>query len=96
VWVSSLELLGGRAVGGDEKGKAFVEGLTYRLARGVEERGWRLLHPVGTGPGVLGQDLRRAERVGSCPLPGRSQLRRTGRLTGQGQEASVGLMVGFD
>jgi hypothetical protein len=71
--VSLFELLGGRAVGGDEEGEAFVEDLTHGLARRVEERGWRPLHPLGTGPGVLGQDLRHSERGG---LPSASGPRR--------------------
>ena len=54
VRISSLELVGGRAVGGDEEGEAFVEDLAHRLARRVEERGRRLLHPLGTGPGRKG------------------------------------------
>lgn len=71
VGISPLELVSGRAVGGDKKGEALVEDLTHGLARGVEERGRRPLHPLGTRPGMLSQDLRRAERVGSRLPPGR-------------------------
>src|SRR3954471_17208061 len=71
VGISPLELLGRRAIGGDEQGEAFVEELTHCLARRVEERRRRLLHPLGTGPRMLGQNLRHAERVGSRPLPSR-------------------------
>src|SRR3954471_16076745 len=41
VGISSLELVGGRAVGGDEEGEALVEDLAHRLARRMEERGRR-------------------------------------------------------
>ena len=37
----------------------------------MEERGRRLLHPLGTAPGILSQDLRRAEWLGSRSPPGR-------------------------
>jgi WD40 repeat protein len=54
-------LPGRRAVGGDEEGESVIEDLAHRLARRVQEWGRRLLHPFGTGPGVLAEDLRRAE-----------------------------------
>ena len=68
VGVSPLQLLGGRAVGGYEPGEALVEVVAHDLAGGVEERGRRLFDPLGTAHGILGQDRRDAERLGSRPL----------------------------
>jgi hypothetical protein len=70
VQVSSLELLGRRAVGGHEPGEAFVEVVAHGLARRVEERGRRLLQPFGAVRRVLSQDRPDSERLGTRPLPG--------------------------
>ena len=83
IGITPLQFLRGRAVGGHEPGEALVEVVADGLAGRVEERGRRLFDPLGTARGILRQDRRDAERLGSRPLPRRGgvcfDLRRQGR-----------------
>jgi hypothetical protein len=69
--VSCPQLVRRSAVGSDELGVEAVEEPPSRLGRGMDERGRRLLDPLRTGVGILGQDRLPAERLGSRSLPRR-------------------------
>jgi hypothetical protein len=72
--VPSLELLGGPSEGHYERSISSVKLLTSRLARRVEQWGWRLLRLSGAVEGVLPtngggpQDLTARELAAGCGL----------------------------
>ena len=67
--VPGLQTLRGASVGGEEQGVSLPEELAHRLGCGVDERGGRLLDPLGTVEGILGENRGDAQGTDTRRLP---------------------------